>query len=322
MIGGVRGGIGLYNRQQVLLRAALSSEVLWWSGNPYDLHLGEMSLTGLGARAPGVSVAASGSVTSGFSEITPTLTGRLRAGSHSLHLRAGPALRISTQTATGTAPGGSATALWAFNISPSLSTWAHLDGDFWPNSMLPERVVGGDLGMRWRPTPPLALSGSAGLSMTGGENLTWVAGLPPGGSRIFRGRLTVDCRLSPYLGIRGELIGDRGYGALDYGHARLTAGLTAQRSRLRGPPSHPATRWFTVEAPEATAVSLLGSFSDWKPVPMLRDKSGTWRAELDLPVGVYEYIYLIDGQPLLPPEAERYQDDGFGGRNGVLIVGE
>ncbi len=53
---------------------------------------------------------------------------------------------------------------------------------------------------------------------------------------------------------------------------------------------------------------------------MSRDDRGDWRVELTLPAGIYEYIYLIDGQPLTPPEATRRQDDGFGGENGVLVV--
>ena len=79
---------------------------------------------------------------------------------------------------------------------------------------------------------------------------------------------------------------------------------------------------FSIVAPDATTVEILGSFSDWRPVPLAQAADGSWRTELSLAAGIYEYIYRVDGQPRTPPEAKRYQDDGFGGRNGVLIVGE
>lgn len=322
-LSGVRTRVGLHHRQEVLLRGALSSEMLWWAGSPYDLQLSELSITGLGATALGGSIVASGSFASSFSEVTPMLTGHHCTGSHSLQLQLGPALRMSTQLATGTAPGGSATALWSVSAAPSLSVWALLDGDLWSSSSgLPEGIITSDLGARWRPRPPLTLSSSVGISVTGGQTVGWVAGLPPSDSRILRGRLTAEHRLRPHLGIRGELLGDRGMGSLSYRHARITIGLTTQFSHLRSTPGPPEMLSFSIVVPEATTVALLGSFSDWRPVPMTRAADGSWHTEMSLTAGVYEYTYLVDGQPRTPPEAKRYQDDGFGGRNGVLLVGE
>ncbi|MDG1480260.1 MAG: glycogen-binding domain-containing protein [Myxococcota bacterium] len=322
-ISGIRTRVGLHHRQEVLLRGALSSEVLWWAGSPYDLQLSELAITGLGSTALGGSVVASGSFASGFSEITPALTGHHRTGSHNLQLQLGPSLRMSPQLATGMAPGGGAAALWSIQASPSFSVWALLNGDLWSSSSgLPEGIITSDLGARWHPRPPLILSSSMGISATGGQTAGWVAGLPPSDSRILRGRLTVERRLHPHLGIRGELLGDRGMGSLSHRHTRITIGLTAQLRHRRSTPGPPEVILFSIVAPDATTVEILGSFSDWRPVPLAQAADGSWRTELSLAAGIYEYIYRVDGQPRTPPEAKRYQDDGFGGRNGVLIVGE
>ncbi len=316
-VGGLRGAAGLDRRRALHLRATLSSEVLWWTGTPYDLHLGELALAGRGAVAPGGSVVVLGSAASGFTEVTPSATLALRRADQNLQILLGPAARLGDEIDPSL--GGSAAEVWSLALRPELTVWARLDGDLWPSQALPNRL-GSDLGASWSLGPNLTLSGGAGLSLTAGETTDWVAGLPPGGSRILRGRLIAERRLTTHTGVRGELLGDRFSGGVAYGHARVTVGLTARLGRIRTMPGPPEPTRFTLAAPEAATVSLAGSFSDWTPIPMSRDDRGDWRVELTLPAGIYEYIYLIDGQPLTPPEATRRQDDGFGGENGVLVV--
>ena len=41
---------------------------------------------------------------------------------------------------------------------------------------------------------------------------------------------------------------------------------------------------------------------------------------LKISPGRYQYLYLVDGKPLVPPESVITVDDGFGGRNGLLEV--
>ena len=46
---------------------------------------------------------------------------------------------------------------------------------------------------------------------------------------------------------------------------------------------------------------------------------------IDVPLkpGRYEYQFVIDGERrLADPKASQYLDDGFGGRNSILIVAE
>ncbi|NJE03345.1 alpha-amylase family glycosyl hydrolase [Thermococcus sp. MV11] len=78
------------------------------------------------------------------------------------------------------------------------------------------------------------------------------------------------------------------------------------------------------------SVSLRGSFNGWAEWPMELN-NGTWRIEICLAPGRYEYKYFIDGQWVkdmatgnggnpVDPDADGYADDGYGGKNAVRIV--
>ncbi|HWR98876.1 MAG TPA: zf-HC2 domain-containing protein [Candidatus Methanoperedens sp.] len=77
-------------------------------------------------------------------------------------------------------------------------------------------------------------------------------------------------------------------------------------------------------APAATSVAVVGDFNGWDPRRNLMVRSsreGLWGARLRLPPGVYQYSFVIDGKVWeADPQARRFIDDGFGGRNSVIIV--
>ena len=77
-------------------------------------------------------------------------------------------------------------------------------------------------------------------------------------------------------------------------------------------------------APAATSVAVVGDFNGWDPRRNLMvrvSREGTWGARLRLPPGVYQYSFVVDGTVWeADPRARRYVDDGFGGRNSVIIV--
>lgn len=54
---------------------------------------------------------------------------------------------------------------------------------------------------------------------------------------------------------------------------------------------------FEYYAPLAKEVHLAGTFNEWdlKSYPLKKDKGGNWKRELGLPLGRYEYRYLVDG---------------------------
>lgn len=80
---------------------------------------------------------------------------------------------------------------------------------------------------------------------------------------------------------------------------------------------------FSVVAPNAATVSIVGDFNEWNPatLPMKRSADGRmWEVEVRLPVGRYTYAFLIDGKLSTDPAAPRTTDDGFGTTNSVLMV--
>jgi 1,4-alpha-glucan branching enzyme len=54
---------------------------------------------------------------------------------------------------------------------------------------------------------------------------------------------------------------------------------------------------FVCQGAGAQEAFLAGSFNDWDPTctPMERQGDGSWRAELELAPGRYEYKFIVDG---------------------------
>lgn len=98
---------------------------------------------------------------------------------------------------------------------------------------------------------------------------------------------------------------------------RLPAAASSPASGTE--PSVPTLR---VRAPAARVVAVVGDFNGWNPAadPLVRGPDGWWSVVLHLPAGVYQYSFWIDGE-LVPPAGDAATvPDGFGGRNGVLVV--
>jgi 1,4-alpha-glucan branching enzyme len=70
-----------------------------------------------------------------------------------------------------------------------------------------------------------------------------------------------------------------------------------------GPPNPPRPVHFYCAAPEAQFVELAGDFNDWNPMPMERSADGWWFAHVKLTHGDYRYRFLVDGKPMLDPNA-------------------
>ena len=108
----------------------------------------------------------------------------------------------------------------------------------------------------------------------------------------------------------------------------LLAGLAAvslscAAAVARGPVVTPDGVRFTLERAAAKSVSIAGDFNDWSTSahPLTRNGSGTWSAVVALPTGDHKFMFVVDGTEwVVPPLAEDYVDDGFGSRNGVVIV--
>ncbi|MEM7682810.1 MAG: alpha-amylase family glycosyl hydrolase [Planctomycetota bacterium] len=91
-----------------------------------------------------------------------------------------------------------------------------------------------------------------------------------------------------------------------------------------------ATHRFTFDAsdhhPAPEAVYLAGSFNGWSAThqEMEAQPGGLWALEVDLPDGVHQYKFVLDGETWLPdPTADPAlnQPDGHGGVNSGVLVG-
>ena|SRR2546422_8844333 len=69
--------------------------------------------------------------------------------------------------------------------------------------------------------------------------------------------------------------------------------------------TEPHRAHFFCDAPQAEKVLLVGDFNDWNPrtTPMARQLDGRWMAGLELTRGYHEYFFLVDGKPVLDPNA-------------------
>ena len=78
---------------------------------------------------------------------------------------------------------------------------------------------------------------------------------------------------------------------------------------------------FEISAPTARQVHLAGDFSGWQPsVQLVKDPGGKWVATLPIAIGVHRYQFVVDNS-WIPDPAVGGVDDGFGGRNSVMVVG-
>jgi 1,4-alpha-glucan branching enzyme len=80
--------------------------------------------------------------------------------------------------------------------------------------------------------------------------------------------------------------------------------------------------FFSLTAPEARAVSVVGDFNDWSPDahPMKRHESGEWKKHLFLSPGRYEYKFIVDGQWWEDPTNEEKCPNQYGSCNSVVVV--
>jgi hypothetical protein len=81
---------------------------------------------------------------------------------------------------------------------------------------------------------------------------------------------------------------------------------------------------FELVAPEARSVAVAGSFNGWRAdaMPMVRGAAGIWSVTVALPIGEHRYDFVVDQTRWVPdPTAHAQVDDGFGGRNSVIVVG-
>lgn len=80
------------------------------------------------------------------------------------------------------------------------------------------------------------------------------------------------------------------------------------------------TRTLQVRFPSAGTVELMGDFTDWTPVPMVRSGADMWTFNVFIGPGVHRLNVRIDGGPWIAPPGLTTTHDEFGGQVGLLVV--
>lgn len=80
---------------------------------------------------------------------------------------------------------------------------------------------------------------------------------------------------------------------------------------------------FTLAAPSARRVSLVGDFNGWDPTATtLQQRDGMWTVVIPVTPGRHQYGFVVDGtQWIADPAAAQSADSDFGTRNSVMYVG-
>lgn len=79
---------------------------------------------------------------------------------------------------------------------------------------------------------------------------------------------------------------------------------------------------FKLVAPNAQQVFLAGSFNDWSldGDALKQSRSGIWKKEKNLALGIHEYKFIVDGKWVLDPECPVTVPNQHGTANNVLEV--
>ena len=89
-----------------------------------------------------------------------------------------------------------------------------------------------------------------------------------------------------------------------------------------GANSRPVEVELTFEAPQAETVFVAGDFNQWRAADtrLRRDETGSWKIQLRLASGRYEYRFIVDGEWQDDPHASARVPNAFGSNNCVLQI--
>jgi 1,4-alpha-glucan branching enzyme len=79
---------------------------------------------------------------------------------------------------------------------------------------------------------------------------------------------------------------------------------------------------FELEDPEATKVSLVGTFNDWnKTANPMKKENGIWKCTLNLKPGKYEYQFVVnDTDWVVDPKSDNNVKNKYEGKNSIIEV--
>jgi 1,4-alpha-glucan branching enzyme len=74
---------------------------------------------------------------------------------------------------------------------------------------------------------------------------------------------------------------------------------------------------FSLRAPDASSVQLVGDFTQWqeRPINLQKSADGVWQATVKLSPGTHHYRFLVDGQWRDDPDCTLRTPNPFGGED-------
>jgi 1,4-alpha-glucan branching enzyme len=93
-------------------------------------------------------------------------------------------------------------------------------------------------------------------------------------------------------------------------------------ARQTGDSDHTKTQTFSITAPTADSVQLVGDFTHWQaePINLHKEGSGIWRTTVKLEPGEHHYRFLVDGQWRDDPECTVRVPNPYGSQDSVRQV--
>ena len=73
-------------------------------------------------------------------------------------------------------------------------------------------------------------------------------------------------------------------------------------------------------AAKAKQALLAGSFNQWKPVAMAKQKDGSFAITVPVSSGVHQYKFVVDGQWIADPDHNVCAPNPYGGANSIVRV--
>lgn len=70
----------------------------------------------------------------------------------------------------------------------------------------------------------------------------------------------------------------------------------------------------------AQGVCVAGELNTWVPIPMRRQKNGTYVRVLSVPPGTHEYKYIVDGRWVVEPDHGVWAMNCYGTMSSVMTV--
>lgn len=73
-------------------------------------------------------------------------------------------------------------------------------------------------------------------------------------------------------------------------------------------------------AANARSVAVAGSFSNWEPIRLRKQKDGSYVANVAIAPGSYEYKFIVDGDWQVDPDNSAWALNPYGTLNSLMIV--